>query len=166
MYWGSSFNRVSNLPKWCNFFPHRFVIQTWVESFKDLPQQLLAKGYKLIISTKNAWYLDHGFWGRTVYYRWTKVYDNRLPSRDDGVYGGEVCMWGEYVDDAAIDSRIWPRASAAGERMWSNPVNGSSDAVYRFLSHRERLVRLGIKAEAVTPEWCNENEDSCRGYIH
>lgn len=123
--------------------------------------ELLNKGYKLIISTKDAWYLDHGFWGRTMYYNWAKVYDNRIPDLSRGVYGGEVCMWCEYVDDSAIDSRVWPRAAAAAERLWSNPTNGSAAALYRFLSHRERLVKMGIRAAAVIPQWCYENEDLC-----
>lgn len=41
------------------------------------------------MSTKNAWYLDHGFWGATTYYPWRTVYRNRLPNHP-GVLGGEV----------------------------------------------------------------------------
>lgn len=79
----------------------RYIIQTWVESESDIPEDLLAKGYKLIMSTKNAWYLDHGFWGSTSYYTWRTVYQNRLP-RHEGVLGGETCMWSEYVDGNSI----------------------------------------------------------------
>lgn len=139
----------------------RFIIQTWVESNLTINTELLRKGYKLIISTKDAWYLDHGVWGRTTYYDWAKVYNNRIPDVSDGVYGGEVCMWGEYVDDSAIDSRVWPRAAAAAERLWSNPTTGSAAAMYRFLFHRERLIKMGIKAEAVIPQWCYQNENLC-----
>lgn len=67
----------------------RYIIQTWVPAANDLPSTLLQKGYKLIMSTKNAWYLDHGFWGTTQYYQWRQVYKNRIP-RDEGVLGGEV----------------------------------------------------------------------------
>lgn len=79
----------------------KFVIQTWVEANKPLNKGLLNLGYKIIISTKNAWYLDHGFWGRTQYYNWKTVYDNQI-LKSDLVLGGEVCMWGEYVDEHSI----------------------------------------------------------------
>lgn len=69
--------------------PNRYTIQTWVPGENSLPQDLLNLGYKLIISTKDAWYLDHGFWGTTQFYNWQKVYDNVILTQN-GVLGGEV----------------------------------------------------------------------------
>lgn len=57
----------------------KFIVQTWVEAEKELNRQLLDLGYRLIISTKDAWYLDHGFWGRTRYHSWRDAYNNRIP---------------------------------------------------------------------------------------
>lgn len=85
----------------------QFIIQTWVEKEKPLNEDLLKLGYKLIISTKNAWYLDHGFWGITKFYNWKTVYDNKLPN-NNLVLGGEVCMWGEYVDDHSLGEMFLP----------------------------------------------------------
>lgn len=76
----------------------RYIIQTWVESSNEQPNKLLDLGYELIISTKNAWYFDHGFWGSTKYYNWKTAYDNRLPQHK-GVLGGEVCVWTELIDE-------------------------------------------------------------------
>lgn len=100
----------------------RYVVQTWVPAVDELPKRLIDLGYKLIISTKDAWYLDHGFWGSTKYHTWQTAYNNRI-LEGPNVLGGEVCSWGEYVDDQSIDSRVWPRAAAAGERLWSNPIS-------------------------------------------
>ena len=79
----------------------RFVIQTWIEGSDPLNQKLLEMGYQIILSTKDAWYLDHGFWGRTNYYNWATVYNNRMPA-GAGVLGGETCMWSEYVDGNSV----------------------------------------------------------------
>ncbi|CAG2062539.1 unnamed protein product [Timema podura] len=122
----------------------RYVIETWVESTDDLPHILLSKGYRVIMATKDAWYLDHGFWGRTVYHNWRAVYDNTLPRGVFGILGGEAAMWAELVDGRSLDARLWPRAAALAERLWSDPYSGSSDAELRFYQHRERLVRQGI----------------------
>lgn len=60
---------------------NRFIIQTWVPAASTLPEDLLKRGYKLIISTKDAWYLDHGFWGMTKYHSWRDVYENNIPRK-------------------------------------------------------------------------------------
>ncbi|XP_045463068.1 chitooligosaccharidolytic beta-N-acetylglucosaminidase isoform X2 [Harmonia axyridis] len=142
------------------FNKDRYVIQTWVPDTDNLPEILLQKGFNLIISTKNAWYLDHGFWGTTKYYDWRTVYENQI-LLDPGVLGGEVCMWGEYVDDNGVIGRTWPRAAAAAERLWSNPMSSSKEVEGRFYRHRERLITRGIAADAVIPRWCYYNEGQC-----
>ncbi|CAG9855881.1 unnamed protein product [Phyllotreta striolata] len=145
----------------------RYVIQSWEpESENELLTNLLKLGYKLIVSTKDRWYLDHGFWGTTKYYKWKTVYENPIYTPyTSAILGGEVCMWGELVDDSNIDGRVWPRAAAAAERMWSNPATSAEYAQTRFFAHRERLVERGIKAEGVIPRWCAENEGECQTYM-
>ncbi|XP_050079484.1 chitooligosaccharidolytic beta-N-acetylglucosaminidase [Anopheles maculipalpis] len=138
----------------------RYVIQTWVPSTNNMPQQLQKLGYKLIISTKDAWYLDHGFWGVTTYYNWKKVYENQLP-KGNGILGGEVCVWTEYIDAHSLDGRTWPRAAAAAERLWSNPSTKALEAESRFFRHRERLISRGTQPEAIAPQWCQQNEGQC-----
>ncbi|KAI9581797.1 chitooligosaccharidolytic beta-N-acetylglucosaminidase [Glossina fuscipes] len=144
----------NHLPK------ERFIIQTWVASNSSLNPMLLDLGYRVIKSTKNAWYLDHGFWGRTVYYNWATVYNNKMELHPN-VLGGEVCMWSEYVDEFGVESRIWPRAGAAAERLWSNPKSGSYQAQYRFYRYRQRLISRGIRPDAIIPKWCILNENHC-----
>ena len=142
----------------------RYIIQTWVPASSKLPTELLDKGYKIIYSTKDKWYLDHGFWGPTVYHKWRDVYDNKIP-RKDGVLGGEACMWSELVDGQSVDMKVWPRTAAMAERLWADPDGKSKTAEARFYRHRHRLIARGIKAAAVATAYCYQNEGECQNNL-
>lgn len=77
LLWSSALTSPDVIEKYLD--KRRFIIQTWVESTSELPSELLQRGYKLIMSTKDAWYLDHGFWGKTRYHSWRDAYNNRIP---------------------------------------------------------------------------------------
>ncbi|KAF5294923.1 hypothetical protein FQR65_LT10635 [Abscondita terminalis] len=156
--WSSALTEVGIITR---YLPKdRYIIQTWVPADDNIPELLLQLGYKVIVSTKDAWYLDHGFWGTTQYHGWRVSYSNKLPKHLN-VLGGEVCMWGELVDENTLDNRIWPRAAAAAERLWSNPDTSTAQAEQRMYRHRERLVSRGIQAEALAPRYCYQNEGEC-----
>ena len=53
--------------------------------------------------------------------------------------------------DCFIPTQIFPRASAYGERLWSNPSSGFYEAETRILEHRRRLVDRGVRADALQP---------------
>jgi hexosaminidase len=59
------------------------------------------------------------------------------------VLGGEVCMWGELITPATIDSRIWPRTAAVAERLWSPRSVADVDDMYR------RLAQTSLQLESV-----------------
>ncbi|XP_060834731.1 chitooligosaccharidolytic beta-N-acetylglucosaminidase-like isoform X2 [Rhopalosiphum padi] len=139
----------------------RYTVEVWEGS--NSPEELVKLGYKVIMALQSVYYLDHGFWFSTNYHTWEEMYNNKMPNVDDPnlLLGAETCMWSEYVDDNAIDSKVWPRAAALAERLWSNPTSNSVSAGNRFLQHRERLITLGVKADTVTPEWCYIHEGEC-----
>ncbi|XP_041451824.1 chitooligosaccharidolytic beta-N-acetylglucosaminidase-like [Drosophila obscura] len=148
----------------------RFIIQTLVNSHDSLNRLLLDRGYRLIVSTRNAWCLSDGFDGfGSEYHSWRRVYENEMPQCSDRrqVLGGEVCLWSESVDQNSLESRLWPRAGAAAERFWSNPKAMRAYQIERrFYRYRDRLLDRGIQAEAVTPRYCVLHEGMCEQYYY
>jgi hexosaminidase len=64
------------------------------------------------------------------------------------VYGGEACMWGEVVDDVNILQRIFPRACATAEKLWTVAKSLSIDeAMKRMEEHYCRLRTRNIPAQ-------------------
>jgi hexosaminidase len=44
------------------------------------------------------------------------------PESEKHLLGGEAAMWAEVVSAETVDSRIWPRAAAIAEKLWSPAV--------------------------------------------
>ncbi|CAG0896592.1 unnamed protein product [Darwinula stevensoni] len=66
------------------------------------------------------------------------------------VLGGEVCLWGEFPDKTNLLSRLWPRGSAAAERLWSPREAQDADFfASRMNEHRCRLRRRGFPAQPI-----------------
>ena len=73
-------------------------------------------------------------------------------------------MFGELTDPVNLDGKLWPRAAAAAEIMWSGPVGpaGVEESVTRRLAEmRERLVLRGVQANMVQMTWCLQNIGDC-----
>ncbi|XP_066903581.1 chitooligosaccharidolytic beta-N-acetylglucosaminidase isoform X2 [Halyomorpha halys] len=137
----------------------RFIIEAWTSQTDPVPHRLLKMGYEVIYASVDAWYLDHGFNGGQSH-SWKDVYDNRIP-RVPKVLGGEAALWSEIVDSNNLDTRLWPRAAALAERLWSNPNSPPEDATYRLMETRNRLIRRGVQVSEILPEWCYLNEGRC-----
>ena len=68
-------------------------------------------------------------------------------------------MWSEFVDGANSLSRLWPRASAVAERLWSlRSVNDVEEAKFRLDEFRCRLLRRGIEAAPIFNSYCGDYE--------
>lgn len=63
------------------------------------------------------------------------------------VLGGEAAMWAEFADSVIYDSRVWPRAAAVAERLWSPAaLTQNMPDLYRRLAFvSEELEALGLR---------------------
>jgi len=110
--------------------PKSTVIQSW--RGPEALGQAATLGYEGLLS--NGYYLDHMLPASFHYSKDPLPPDSALPAdARERVLGGEACMWGEFVSSETIDSRIWPRAAAVAERLWSPADVRDVDDMYRRL---------------------------------
>ena len=123
--------------------PKDVIVQSW-RGFDSLSSGA-KQGYGGILSA--GYYLDHMV-PASEYYRVDPVPAGSDLTADQSalILGGEACMWGEYVNPQIIDSRIWPRAAAIAERLWSPRSVTNVDDMYRRL----RVESLRIEALGLT----------------
>merc|ERR1712013_275211 len=86
------------------------------------------------------------------------------------VLGGEVCLWGEAVDDANLEPRLWPRAAAGAERWWTDEAIDEADEgalntlFLRMARMRDWMLWRGVAASPVQPEFCTLYPKYCDEY--
>jgi hexosaminidase len=118
------------------------VIQSWrgVDSLAASAKQ----GYSGILSA--GYYLDHmDPAGEHYLVDPLPANSDLTPEEQARILGGEACMWGEHVTPRSIDSRIWPRAAAIAERLWSpQSVNNVDDMYRRLWIENLRLEAVGL----------------------
>lgn len=147
--------------------PKDVIVHTWKKQ-EDLVRSV-RRGYKSLLSA--GWYMDYqiptGGQRRHLWVQnWMDYYLNE-PFRGQNynetekklILGGWGCAWGEVIDNMVYEERIWPRASAIAERLWSpQHVNSTRHALKRLGNFRcNTLVRRGVKATPIEPSYCRYN---------
>ncbi|KXX82839.1 Beta-hexosaminidase 2 [Madurella mycetomatis] len=160
------------------------VVQAWLGG--SSVKELTGRGFKVIDSNYNFWYLDCGRgqwlnWDNGAAFElgypfndwcnptksWRLVYShnpiaNLTAEEAELVLGGEVTMWSETIDPSNLDTLLWPRGSAAGEVLWSGRTDASGqnrsqmEAAPRLNEFRERMVLRGVRASPVQMTFCTQ----------
>uniref|UniRef100_A0A8C4Q7S0 Beta-hexosaminidase n=1 Tax=Eptatretus burgeri TaxID=7764 RepID=A0A8C4Q7S0_EPTBU len=134
------------------------LIHVWkIHQYQSELSNITAAGFSTLVSAH--WYINHD----DNWKNWTEYYLSD-PQNFTGseaqkklVVGGEACIWGEYVDATNIMHRLWPRASAVAERLWSDgSVNNTTKAYPRLASHRCRMLMRGIPAQPLFVGFCEQ----------
>jgi hexosaminidase len=123
--------------------PRDVVIQSWrgQQSLADAARQ----GYRGLLSF--GYYLD------LMQPAWQHYGIDPLgnsaaalsPEEQQRILGGEGCMWAEFMSQENVDERIWPRAAAIAERLWSPQQVHDVDSMYaRLHSVSDQLDWMGL----------------------
>ncbi|XP_074113573.1 chitooligosaccharidolytic beta-N-acetylglucosaminidase-like [Cotesia typhae] len=158
--------------------PKKYIIQIWTDIYDSTIRRLLENDFQVIFSNYDALYLDCGVeawigegsnWC-SPYKGWKKIYNNSplniarhhgVENKTHLILGGEAALWTEQTDSVSVDPRLWPRSAALAERLWAEPETSWRNFEQRMLFHRERLVKRGIRADSLEPEWCRINQGLC-----
>jgi len=124
--------------------PKSAVIHVWRGKQGKRLAETVQNGYHAVLS--NGFYIDLMLPAATHYKN--KMYPENVKlstAEKKLILGGEATMWGELVTPLTIDSRIWPRTLAIGERLWRNPDKTTIKNMYdRLFKQSWLLEELGI----------------------
>jgi len=115
-------------------------VQVWQNG--TYTKQALDNGNPVLIS--KGFYLDV-FMPAYIHYT-----NPDLPSEISGetakqFRGGEAAQWTEVADRTNIETRIWPRAAAIAEKLWSDSSADADDLYRRLFVLSEQLDESGLQ---------------------
>lgn len=111
--------------------PADAIVHKWIPTDNGMIKSIgepgdIARHNPVLIS--EGFYLDV-FMPAYVYYNNPAFADVNNPN----ILGGEGAQWTELADNSNIDGRMWPRAGAIAERLWSPASINDVDDMYRRL---------------------------------
>jgi hexosaminidase len=116
------------------------------------------------------WGAGGGSWC-APYKTWQRIYNydftfNLSDAQKALLQGAIAPLWSEQVDDVVISQKIWPRAAALAELVWSGnrDANGNkrtTELTQRILNFREYLVANGVGASPLMPKYCLQHPHEC-----
>jgi len=141
--------------------PPETIIDVWKGFDTKTIEDATRRNYTVIVS--GCWYLDHLGDRWDTYYKCELLNFNGTQVQKDLIMGGHASMWGERVDASNFMERVWPRASAVAEKLWS----GSEPQAYRDIlsktvnrritAFRCLMVLRGVAAAPISPGVCQQD---------
>jgi hexosaminidase len=127
--------------------PTDTVVQSW--RGQASLAEAASQGYRGILSA--GYYLDH-LSPASYHYGidpLAEAAQKLTPEEASRILGGEACMWAEYANAETVDSRIWPRAAAIAERLWSPKETADVDSMYARMEAVSRVLEwTGVRHRA------------------
>ena len=76
--------------------------------------------------------------------------------------GAEAALWGEHTNGDVMNVRLWPRAAAMAEALWSGGAGSAfergtantTEAYPRLLRQRCRMRQRGVPVAPLQPGFC------------
>ena len=131
-----------------NKLPEDVIIQKWKPSADDsLANSVIGHHNQLLIS--NGFYLDLSMPAYIHYLNEPVGKSLNAAAAEQGILGCEAAVWSELVNADNEELRVWPRAAAVAERMWSAAKVQNVDDMYRRLwATNFELNERGLEEEA------------------
>ncbi len=82
--------------------------------------------------------------------RWTQQWRKDAAGTVHGsgrVLGAEACLWGELVDAATLDLRLWSRLPALAELFWSSAARPADTLYERLFGFQDALLAPALQLE-------------------
>ena len=150
------------------------VVQVWSNK-QALRAALDTTKASIVVSWSEHYYLDCGLGNLFGDGSWCDPYKTALSMYEadplqgfdsdadkQRAVGGESAAWGELINSANVETRIFPRAAAYGGRLWRyNAPLGSAAALLALQAHSKRLRTRGVGADGVTLRFCQINPALC-----
>jgi len=116
-------------------------VQVWQNG--AYTKQALDNGNPVLIS--KGFYLDV-FMPAYIHYNNPDLPAGLVAENTKQLKGGEAAQWTEVADKTNIETRIWPRAAAIAEKLWSDSTANEVDDLYRRLfTLSEQLDESGLQ---------------------
>jgi hexosaminidase len=126
------------------------------------------------LSPNFNWGAGGGSWC-APYKTWQRIYDfdftlSLSDTQKALVQGAIAPLWSEQVDSVIISQKMWPRAAALAELVWSGNRDAegnkrTTELTQRILNFREYLVANGVDAAPLMPKYCLQHPHECDLYL-